>query len=64
MGLPVAGYDPAELVKAHPGRVKMLHIKDFLAIEKGASAGGPNRTTKGAEIGSGVIDYKEDFLPK
>jgi len=56
----VAGYDPGELVKAHPGRVRMLHIKDFLAFEKGGSAGGPN-SPKGAEIGAGVIDYKKIF---
>lgn len=56
----VAGYDPGELVKVHPGRVRMLHIKDFLAFEKGGSAGGPN-SPKGAEIGAGVIDYKKIF---
>jgi sugar phosphate isomerase/epimerase len=56
----VAGYDPGELVKAHPGRVRMLHIKDFLAFQKGASAGGPD-SPKGAEIGAGVIDYKKIF---
>ena len=56
----VAGYDPGELVKAHPGRVKMLHIKDFLAFDKGATPGGPN-SPKGAEIGGGVVDYKKIF---
>jgi sugar phosphate isomerase/epimerase len=56
----VAGYDPGELVKAHPGRIKMLHIKDFLAFEKGARAGGPD-SPKGAEIGAGIIDYKKIF---
>jgi sugar phosphate isomerase/epimerase len=56
----VAGYDPGDLVKAHPGRIKMLHIKDFLAFEKGARAGGAN-SPKGAEIGAGVIDYKKIF---
>jgi sugar phosphate isomerase/epimerase len=56
----VAGVDPGELVKAHPGRVKMLHVKDFFEFEKGARAGGPN-SPKGAEIGAGVIDYKKIF---
>ena len=56
----VAGYDPGELVKAHPGRVKMLHIKDFFAFDKGATPGGPN-SPKGAEIGGGVVDYKKIF---
>ena len=44
----------------YPGRIKMLHIKDFLPYEKGASTGGPNRPN-GAEIGSGVVNYKEIF---
>jgi len=56
----VAGYDPGDLVKAHPGRIKMLHIKDFLAFDKGATPGGPN-SPKGAEIGGGVVDYKKIF---
>src|ERR1700722_9629197 len=56
----VAGYNPGDLVKAHPGRIKMLHIKDFLAFEKGATPGGPN-SPKGAEIGGGIIDYKKIF---
>jgi sugar phosphate isomerase/epimerase len=38
----------------------MLHIKDFLAFEKGAAPGGPTGP-KGAEIGAGVIDYKKIF---
>ncbi|MEK6399013.1 MAG: sugar phosphate isomerase/epimerase, partial [Terriglobus sp.] len=56
----VAGYKPAEFVNRYPGRVRMLHIKDFLAIEKGAATGGPN-SPKGAEIGTGVVNYKEIF---
>jgi sugar phosphate isomerase/epimerase len=56
----VAGQDPGELVKKHPGRIKMLHIKDFLAFDKGATAGGPN-SPKGAEIGGGIVDYKKIF---
>ena len=55
----VAGYKPAEFVNRYPGRVRMLHIKDFVAIEKGASTG-PN-SPKGAEIGTGVVNYKEIF---
>ncbi len=55
----VAGYKPSEFVNRYPGRVRMLHIKDFVAIEKGASTG-PN-SPKGAEIGTGVVNYKEIF---
>jgi len=56
----VAGYKPGYFVKKYPGRVKMLHIKDFLAFKKGAAAGGPE-SPKGSEIGRGVINYKEIF---
>lgn len=55
----VAGYKPSEFINRYPGRIKMLHIKDFVAIEKGASTG-PN-SPKGAEIGTGVVNYKEIF---
>ena len=56
----VAGYKPADYVHDYPGRIKMLHIKDFLQYPKGASTGGPERP-KGAEIGQGVVDYKAIF---
>ena len=56
----VAGYKPGDFMAKDPGRGKMLHIKDFLPFEKGATTGGPN-SPKGAEIGSGVVDYKEIF---
>jgi sugar phosphate isomerase/epimerase len=55
----VAGYKPGEFINRYPGRIKMLHIKDFVSIEKGASTG-PN-SPKGAEIGTGVVNYKEIF---
>ena len=56
----VAGYDPGKIIKRHVGRITMLHIKDFLKIEKGMRAGGPN-SPLGAEIGTGVVDYKKIF---
>lgn len=56
----VAGYNPVEIVHAFPGRVKMLHIKDFLAFQKGSGPDTPN-APKGSEIGKGVIDYKKIF---
>ncbi len=56
----VAGYKPADYVKRYPGRIKMLHIKDFIPYPKGASTGGPIRP-EGAEIGQGVVNYKEIF---
>jgi len=56
----VAGYNPVDIAAKYPGRIRMLHIKDFLPFGKGATAGGPNRP-KGAELGHGVIDYKAIF---
>jgi len=56
----VAGYSPVDIAAKYPGRIKMLHIKDFLPFEKGATVSGPN-SPKGSEIGQGVIDYKIIF---
>lgn len=56
----VAGFTPAEFTARFPGRVKMLHIKDFLTFKAGATAGGPDSPV-GAEIGDGVVDYKKIF---
>ncbi len=56
----VAGYKPADFVARYPGRIKMLHIKDFLPYPKGASTSGPVRP-EGSEIGQGVVNYKEIF---
>ncbi|HEY0264424.1 MAG TPA: sugar phosphate isomerase/epimerase [Granulicella sp.] len=56
----VAGFQPGDFVKRYPGRVTMLHIKDFLPYPKGASTGGPVRP-EGSEIGKGVVDYKKIF---
>jgi sugar phosphate isomerase/epimerase len=55
----VAGYKPGEYVDRYPGRVKMLHIKDFLPFDKSANPG-PG-SVKGSEIGQGVVDYKAIF---
>jgi sugar phosphate isomerase/epimerase len=56
----VAGYKPSEFINKYPGRIKMLHIKDFLPYPKGASTGGPDRPN-GSEIGQGVVNYKDIF---
>lgn len=49
-----AGVDPKELMKAHPGRFCMWHVKDM-----------DNTPEKSfTEVGSGVINYKEIFKLK
>ena len=55
----VAGYKPGDYMTRYPGRVKMLHIKDFLPFDKNANPG-PG-SVKGSEIGQGVVDYKQIF---
>lgn len=52
----VAGLDPAEWIRAHPGRAKLLHLKD-------KASGAPTQFAEGVaaehfkEVGSGVIDF-------
>lgn len=46
-----AGQDPAEMIKAHPGRFPMWHIKD---MDK-------SNHELNTEIGSGTIDFKKIF---
>ena len=55
----VAGYNPVDYVNRYPGRIKMLHIKDFLPFQKGPDAV-PGKV-QGSEIGKGVVDYKAIF---
>jgi sugar phosphate isomerase/epimerase len=56
----VAGYKPADYINKYPGRVKMLHIKDFLPFDKSKKDLAPGMVD-GAEIGKGVVNYKEIF---
>lgn len=44
-----AGFDPIELIKAHPGRVFAFHIKDMDKQDRNLNT----------EIGKGSIDFKE-----
>jgi sugar phosphate isomerase/epimerase len=57
-----AGHDPIQLIKDNPGRFKMWHIKDM------SQKMPPTYTVEGAqyfaEVGSGIINYKEIFKYK
>jgi sugar phosphate isomerase/epimerase len=57
-----AGLDPIKLIQSNPGRIKMWHVKDM------AQKVDPSFTTDGqqyfAEVGSGIIDFKEIFKHK
>ena len=52
----VAGMNPIEIMKNHPNRVSMLHVKDF-TMTPGAGEGGAKVT----ELGQGTIDYAPIF---
>ena len=56
----VAGASPQAYFARHPGRFRMLHVKDFRPIKPTIDLIGPSRPT-GVELGHGVIDYKSIF---
>jgi sugar phosphate isomerase/epimerase len=56
----VAGASPQSYFKRHPGRFRMLHVKDFRPIKPTIDLVGPGRPT-GVELGHGFIDYKSIF---
>jgi len=53
----VAGMKPAEIMKNHPHRITMLHVKDF----KLQSALTDAHDAKVTELGQGSIDYRPIF---
>ena len=54
----VAGMNPIELMKNHPHRITMLHVKDFKAP---ATASRNPEDFKVTELGQGSIDYHPIF---
>lgn len=50
-----AGRDPVEVLRSHPGRVRMLHVKDVDAVTK------PNFVAQqvSAPVGKGVVHWPE-----
>jgi sugar phosphate isomerase/epimerase len=56
-----AGADPVNYMKKYPGRIRMLHIKEFQTINAPTTdLYGPGRP-KGTDLGQGFIDYKRIF---
>lgn len=54
----VAGLDPAEWIRTHPGRAKLLHLKDKAATAPTQFAEGvANENFK--EVGSGVLNFQD-----
>lgn len=54
----VAGANPAEIMKNHPYRITMLHVKDF---KLPANPSPDNGEAKVTELGQGTIDYRPVF---
>jgi len=52
----VAGVNPAEIMKNHPHRISMLHVKDFKL-----NPSAENHDPKVTELGRGTIDYRPIF---
>jgi sugar phosphate isomerase/epimerase len=50
-----AGRNPVDYFKRHPNRIPLIHVKDFAKREA-------NETQmRGAELGTGVVDYRPIF---
>ena len=54
----VAGKNPAEIMKTHPNRISMLHVKDF---KLPANPSSDTHDAKVTELGQGTIDYAPIF---
>lgn len=54
----VAGRNPVDYFKAWPGRIPMIHVKDFLPSTNPSDHGA---LRLGSELGRGAIDYRPIF---
>ncbi len=54
----VAGMNPVELMKTHPHRISMLHVKDFMLP---AHPTPESHESKVTELGRGSVDYQPIF---
>ena len=55
-----AGRDPVEYFRKYPGRIPLIHVKDFLP-KHDAHAAPTAEEMRGAELGRGVVDYRRIF---
>lgn len=54
----LAGHPPISLFKKYAGRVRMLHIKDFVAVPKPVITLDARTEPQWTELGSGHMDYR------
>jgi sugar phosphate isomerase/epimerase len=57
----VAGRNPVDYFKAYPGRIPMIHVKDFLPPANTTAPGDQGAQRFGRELGRGSIDYRPIF---
>ena len=55
----VAGVNPSDFLTRYPGRIKMLHMSDYLAPRSGVPVS--PLTSAGTELGKGIVDYRPIF---
>ena len=55
-----AGREPAEYFRKYPGRIPLIHVKDFLP-KHDPRAAPLAEEMRGAELGRGVVDYRPIF---
>ena len=54
----LGGYSPQSIFKKYPGRVRMLHIKDFVAVPMPITTLDPRTHPETTELGKGHMDYR------
>ena len=52
-----AGRDPVDYFRKYPGRIPLIHVKDFLP-KHNPRAAPTTEEMRGAELGRGVVDYR------
>jgi sugar phosphate isomerase/epimerase len=53
------GQDPAALLRKHPGRWKLMHLKDMKkGVATGVHTGGANPDSTEVPVGEGQVDYR------
>jgi sugar phosphate isomerase/epimerase len=54
----LGGHSPQSIFKKYPGRVRMLHIKDFVAVPQPITILDPRTDPETTELGKGHMDYR------
>ncbi len=57
----VAGADPVAYFQTYPGRFRMIHVKDFRAMQGHSIALSGAGRPEGIELGEGFVQYKRIF---